>query len=461
MRWRALTILFCVVFGGQTALANAPESSLRPVARPDTKPVVQVASAAGTGVVRPVLRPTNDVKTVPSPTQTTAGNLGFQRWITGFRSRALSAGIQPAVFDRALKGVKYNADVIQKDRNQSEFTKTIWDYLDSAASDARIRNGKSALQKHRKKLEAIERSYGVDKEVVVAIWGLESAYGTYRGSTPTIEALATLAYDGRRGEFFEAELVAALKILQNGDTSARDMTGSWAGAMGHTQFIPTSYLKFAVDFTGDGKRNIWSEDPSDALASTAAYLAKSGWQKGKPWGVEVRLPQGFNYLLANREILKRPSDWAALGIKDMTGRAVPNSHGKGSILLPAGGTGAAFMIFRNFDAIETYNTADAYVIGVGHLADRIEGAPAIQGKWPRQDRALSLKERVELQRRLTGAGFDTVKIDGKIGPLTINAVREFQQAKGLMPDGYASPTLLKTLRNDKRGGGNGQVSDTN
>lgn len=451
MRWRFYTAMICACLFGQVASANAPSESLRPVARPDTGGTVQVASATGIGAIRPVLRPTEAIKTVPAPTPA-AGNLGFQRWITGFRSRALKAGIQASVFDKAVRGIKYNADVIQKDRNQSEFTKTIWDYLDSAASDTRIRNGKAALRKHRKKLDAIERRYGVDKEIVVAVWGLESAYGTYRGDVPTIEALATLAYDGRRGKFFEAQLVAALKILQNGDVSARKMTGSWAGAMGHTQFIPTSYLSFAVDFTGDGKRNIWSDDPSDALASTAAYLAKSGWQKGKPWGVEVSLPKGFNYQLANRKILKNPSEWAKLGVKDMNGRAVPNSHGKGSILLPAGGNGAAFMIFRNFDAIERYNTADAYVIGVGHLADRIDGGPAIQGKWPRQDRALTLKERKELQRRLTRSGFDTVKIDGKIGPLTINAVRDYQRSKGLTPDGYASLTLLKKLRKEKTGG---------
>uniref|UniRef100_UPI00356723B2 lytic murein transglycosylase n=1 Tax=Shimia sp. TaxID=1954381 RepID=UPI00356723B2 len=374
-------------------------------------------------------------------------------WINGFRGRALRAGIQPSVFDTALSGVRYNAGVIQKDRNQSEFTKTIWDYLDSAASDTRIRNGKAALRQHRRTLDAIERRYGVDKEVVVAVWGLESAYGTFRGSIPTIEALATLAYDGRRGRFFEGQLIAALKILQNGDVTARDMTGSWAGAMGHTQFIPTSYLSFAVDFTGDGRRDIWDDDPADALASTAAYLARSGWQSGKPWGVEVRLPSGFNYQLANRKILKAPSDWAALGITGIDGRAVPDRHGRGSILLPAGGNGAAFMIFRNFDAIERYNTADAYVIGVGHLSDRIKGGKEIQGSWPRGDRALSEGERKELQRLLTRAGFDTEKIDGKIGPLTINAVRDYQSAKGLTPDGYASLSLLQRLRTEQGGSG--------
>lgn len=451
MRLRFLMVFLCACALGQFANASAPENSLRPVARPAAQDTMQLASATTGGVVRPA-----DAKTTPVPILT-SGNLGFQRWIEGFRGRALSAGIQPKVFDRAFRNVQYNTSVIQKDRNQSEFTKTIWDYLDSAASDTRIKNGKSALRKHRKKLEAIERRYGVDKEVVVAVWGLESAYGTYRGDTPVIEALATLAYDGRRGKFFEAQLMAALKILQSGDTTPNKMKGSWAGAMGHTQFIPTSYLAFAVDFTGDGKRDIWSNDPSDALASTAAYLAKSGWQKGKPWGVEVRLPRGFNYQLANRKIVKSPSGWASLGIKGMNGKSVPDSYGKGSILLPAGGNGAAFMIFRNFSAIERYNTADAYVIGVGHLSDRIKGGPAIQGKWPRGDRSLTQKERKELQRRLTRAGFDTQKIDGKIGPLTINAVRDYQKSIGQTPDGYASLTLLNRLRKDRSTGGKSNI----
>lgn len=448
MRLRFLTVFLSACVLGQSAAANAPDRSLRPVARPSSPDKVQMASATSTGTVRPVMRPIANVTTTTEPTLA-AGNLGFQSWIEGFRKRAQSAGIQATVFDRAFQNVRYNTGVIQKDRNQSEFTKTIWDYLDSAASQARIKNGKAALRKHYEKLDSIERRYGVEKEVVVAVWGLESAYGTYRGDTPVIEALATLAYDGRRGAFFEAQLLAALEILQSGDTTTNNMTGSWAGAMGHTQFIPTSYLEYAVDFTGDGKRDIWSNDPSDALASTAAYLAKSGWKTGKPWGVEVSLPKGFGYQQANRKIIKTPSDWASLGVKATNGKPVPNSYGNGSILLPAGGDGAAFMIFNNFDAIELYNTADAYVIGVGHLSDRIVGGSEIQGEWPRGDRALSQQERMELQRRLTRVGFDTQKIDGKIGPLTIDAVREYQSANGMAQDGYASLTLLKQLRKER------------
>ena len=201
-------------------------------------------------------------------------------WISGFKRRAQRAGIDKRVFEDAFQDVRYDAKVIKRDRNQSEFTKTIWNYLDTAVSKARIKNGKSAIAKHKKTLEAIEAKYGVDKEVVAAIWGLESAYGAFPGGKNVMQSLATLAYDGRRGAFFEEQLIAALKILQNGDNTPNSITGSWAGAMGHTQFIPTSYLDYAVDFTGDGKRDIWSNDPSDALASTAAYLKNLDGSRG-------------------------------------------------------------------------------------------------------------------------------------------------------------------------------------
>ncbi|EPX77436.1 lytic murein transglycosylase [Litoreibacter arenae] len=393
--------------------------------------------------LRPVIREAAPAE--PAPVELAASNARFQLWIKALRPRALAQGISVATFDQAFQGVRYDADVIKRDRNQSEFTKTLWDYLDSAASDVRIANGKAAVAKHRSTLERIEARYGVDKEVVAAIWGLESAYGTFRGSKDLVGSLATLAFDTRRGAFFEQQLLAGLKILQSGDVAPRSMTGSWAGAMGHTQFIPTSYLDYAVDFTGDGKRDIWGDDPTDALASTANYLAKFGWTKGQPWGVEVTLPQGFDYALANRKVLKSPAEWGAMGIKNMGGQDVPN-HGEASILLPAGAKGAAFMIFRNFEVIERYNTADAYVIGVGHLADRIKGGPAIQSGWPRGDRALKFDERKEMQRLLTAKGFDTKKIDGKIGPLTIEAVRGFQRSIGMVPDGYASLDILQRLR---------------
>jgi len=257
--------------------------------------------------------------------------------------------------------------------------------------------------------------------------------------------MASLAYDARRAAFFEGQVIAALKIVQNGDTHLNALSGSWAGAMGHTQFMPGSFLDHAVDWTGDGRRDIWSDDPRDALASTAAYLKNNGWITGQPWGAEVRLPDGFDYFSVSRDIKKSPSEWAALGVLDMQGVAVPD-HGSASILLPAGAQGAAFMVFENFGVLESYNTADAYVIAVGHLSDRIKGAGPFQGGWPLQDRALSYDERIALQEMLTAQGFDTQKIDAKIGPLTVNALRGWQAAQGMVPDGYASPALLEKLR---------------
>jgi membrane-bound lytic murein transglycosylase B len=447
MRTKFITL--AIVLSGTLASAGPVEQSLRPMQRVAAEAEVSRSAVSLVSVVAPKssIRPETRPAVAPKPvTQVSAADqAGFETWITGFRARALRAGVSPGVFDRAFAGARYDADVVRRDRNQSEFTKTIWDYLDSAASDARVKNGKAALRKHAALLDQIEARYDVDKDVVVAIWGLESAYGTFRGTNPVIGSLATLAYDGRRGSFFEGQLIDALRILQNGDVELANFTGSWAGAMGHTQFIPSSYQTLAVDFDGDGKRDIWSDNPADALASTANYLAKNGWIKGAPWGVEVRLPDGFDYTLANRDIRKMPSDWAKLGVVDLDGQPV-RDHGSASVLLPAGAKGAAFLIFKNFDVIETYNTADAYVLGVGHLSDRITGAGPIRSSWPREDRALSFAERKEMQRLLTAKGFDTKKIDGKIGPLTINAVRAFQTSIGDIPDGYASLNILKKLR---------------
>jgi len=375
----------------------------------------------------------------------TGTEAGFAAWVAGFRPRALAAGITGQTFDDAFRDARFDPAVVEKDRNQSEFTKSIWDYLDSAVSDERVAKGQAALQDNLALLERIEATFGVDKQVVVAVWGLESAYGTYRGTYPLIGTLATLAFDTRRGAFFEEQLLAALTILQNGDVDAAAMTGSWAGAMGHTQFIPTSYLAHAVDFTGDGRRDIWSDDPADALASTAAYLANAGWQTGKPWGVEVTLPPGFDYGDTGERVKKPVAGWQALGVRTAEGGALPD-HGPASVLLPAGAQGAAFLVFANFGAIERYNAADAYVIGVGHLADRIAGAPPIRAAWPRQNRVLSFDERVELQRRLAAAGFDPGAADGRIGPNTIAAVRAFQRSIGAVPDGYASLGVLQKLR---------------
>ena len=404
MRWAVtLGAIGGALIISQSAQSQTISGSLRPELRPGGSEVTRAGSipilvVPGLTVSRPKMRPTDVAEQAPPQVAPSAKDAGFQEWRVGLEARAQAQGIRPDVFEAAFRGVHYDPDVLKRDRNQSEFTKTIWEYLDSAASNTRVENGRAALRKHRRVLEMIEARYGVEKEVVVAVWGLESNYGTYRGQSDVIQSLATLAYDGRRGAFFEEQLIAALKILQSGDTSPRNMTGSWAGAMGHTQFIPTSYLDYAVDFTGDGKRDIWSDDPTDALASTAAYLAKFGWTKGQPWGVEVQLPRNFDFASSIRYITRTPARWARLGVVGMDGKAVPN-HGQASILLPAGSRGVALMIFDNFGVIERYNAADAYVIGVGHLSDRIGGASKFKASWPRDDRALTLSERQEMQRR--------------------------------------------------------------
>nr|WP_233192757.1 lytic murein transglycosylase [Acidimangrovimonas sediminis] len=397
---------------------------------------------------RPTLRPeaaSADAGSSAELVKVSAGDSGFQRWVTGFRRRAIAQGISPKVFDWAFSGVHLDPGVLAKDRHQSEFTKTIWQYLASAASDKRIATGRQMMRKYGRVLDQIQRTYHVDKSVVVAIWGMESNYGSHRGSTQIIPALATLAYDGRRGKFFEAQLIDALKIIQQGNVAPRNMTGSWAGAMGHTQFIPSSYLAYAVDFRGDGKRDIWSDDPTDALASTASYLHRFGWREGQPWGIEVALPRGFNYALTGHGTHKSVREWERLGVRTATGRALPN-YGEASVLLPAGAQGAAFLIFHNFKAIEHYNSADAYVIAVGYLASRIEGGPPIRHSWPVGDRALTSAERQQLQARLTRAGFNTGGVDGRIGPMTIRAIRAYQRHVGMIPDGYASLALLQRLR---------------
>ncbi len=415
--YRCAMLALVAVFLAAPVWAIGPETSIRPAERQAEKGQVSLSQT----------------------------DEGLAEWLVGFRARALAQGIHAATFDAALEGVSYDPAIIKRDRNQAEFTKAIWDYLDTAVSDLRIESGRKVLGTWHDTLSRIEAQYGVEKEVIVAIWGLESAFGTFRGNAPVINGLATLAFDARRAEFFEGELIHALRILQEGDTTLAQMRGSWAGAMGHTQFMPSSFAAHAVDFDGDGKRNIWEDDPRDALASTGAYLKHFGWIKGQPWGVEVRLPAGFDHTLADRDITKLPGNWGQMGIVPVTGR-LNDDDGPASILLPGGAEGAAFMIFANFAVLEKYNTADAYVIGVGHLSDRIKGGKAIEHSWPRHLRALSKPERIELQERLTAAGFDTVKIDAKMGPLTINAVRRFQKAKGLVPDGFPSLSILDRLR---------------
>ena len=448
-----LTVIGVLLVWAGASFASPPENSLRPLMRPvpGAVSVLEVASIEITPEIlaafRPVMRGEAPVALPASEEQVSrpVSDAGFRAWIAEFSTRARAQGISQETLNRAFDGVELNERVIERDRNQAEFSRTLWDYLDSAASATRIANGRAAHAEWRRTLAAIERDYGVEAEIVAAIWGLESAYGTFRGDVAIIEAMATLAYEGRRQEFFEAQLMAALEIIDDGDITSGNMRGSWAGAMGHTQFMPTSFIEHAVDHTGDGRRDIWGDSPADALASTANYLSENGWTHGQPWGLEVVLPDGFDYTQSGELIEENAAHWNRLGVRLADGGQVPE-HGPSSILLPGGHSGVALVVYENFHVIETYNPADAYVIGVGHLADRIAGGNAFQGDWPRGDRALSNEERFEMQRLLTAAGFSTERVDGIVGPLTIQAVREYQAAEGLVPDGYASVGLLHRLR---------------
>lgn len=367
---------------------------------------------------------------------------GFGNWIAGFRGRARAAGISEQAFQAAFANVQYLQDSIERDRNQAEFVKPLGEYMSTAASDARVTNGQAMMGQYASLLARIEATYGVDAHVVVAVWGMETNYGQRRGDVPLISTLATLAYDGRRGKFFEEQLIAALQILQRGDVAPSNITGSWAGAMGHTQFIPTSYQAYAVDFTGDGRRDIWADDPSDALASTAAYLSRYNWRNGQPWGVEVVLPSGFDFGQTGR---RAPSDWGQIGVRGVDGQVVPN-HGEAELMMPTGAGGPAFLTFSNYTAISRYNNAQAYIIGVGHLGDRIRGMGPLRTSWPAGDRGLLRAERVELQQRLTNAGYSTQGVDGRLGPNTRAAIRAYQRTVGLPPDGHPSFGLLERLR---------------
>ncbi len=373
-------------------------------------------------------------------------NPAFDAWKAEFRARARSAGIAQNILDPALEGAGFLPDVVARDRRQAEFTRTFEDYITAiAVTDERISAGRAAQARHSDTLRAIESRYGVEAEVITAVWGLESRYGTERGDIPAISALATLAFDGRRGAFFESQLLAALRILQRGDTTLANLRGSWAGAMGHTQFIPTTYQEYAVDFTGNGRRDIWADDPSDALASAANYLSRMGWRRGQPWGVEVRLPEGFDTSLAGRGSTRAVSEWSGLGVRDVNGGPVAD-HGPSSLLLPDGPRGPAFVIFRNFTALMRYNNSEFYVIGVGHLSDRLRGRGPIQGNFQPDRFGLRLADRQELQRLLTRAGFHTQGVDGVIGPNSEAAIRSYQQSRGMSVTGQPSRALLEQLR---------------
>lgn len=337
-------------------------------------------------------------------------NTEFTNWLMAFRPRARRAGISSGILDVAFAQAGFIPGVITRDRTQIQTRRTLEEYLSIATSDERIAKGRAAISRHASMLNAIEARFGVDSSIVAAIWGVESQFGEKRGQIPVISSTATLAFDGRRAGFYESQLLAALQILERGDTTPEQLTGSWAGAMGHTQFIPTSYQSFAVDFSGDGRRDVWSENPTDALASTASYLARNGWRNGMKWGAEA-------------------------GTGGTSGRTIQPQSG-----------GVRFTVTSNFNVIKTYNNSDFYAIGVGHLADRLDGAGPLQGSFPPDANGLTKEDRLSIQRGLQERGYDVGAIDGVIGTKTETAIRDFQRRRGLAVTGVATAEILAALR---------------
>ncbi|MCW5771626.1 MAG: lytic murein transglycosylase [Rhodospirillaceae bacterium] len=369
---------------------------------------------------------------------------GFRAWLAGFKAEAAKQGIGAATLERAFAKVHYNARVIELDNHQPEFTKPIWDYIGGVVTDSALRQGRRMLAQHGPLLKRVSARYGVPPEYLLAIWRIESGFGANFGSFSVVESLATLAYAGRRQDFWKTELIAALRLVERGEVPVEKLVGSWAGAMGHTQFMPSGYLNRAVDFDGDGKRDLWSSLP-DVFASTANYLVIGGWSGTQPFGTEVRLPEKFPYELAETT-LQPVGAWRKLGVTLANGKPLPEWPGDLGILVPAGHKGPAFLLTGNYRAILSYNNAAAYALAVGLFAERLRGGGIVARPWPTDDRMLSRTEKEELQRLLQERGFDPGKIDGQVGPTTRGAIRSFQKKAGLVPDGYADIALLEALR---------------
>lgn len=360
------------------------------------------------------------------------------------RAQAAQNGVSGAVFDRIMGSVRPDREVLAFLDRQPEFRTPIWDYLAGLVDEERVDDGIAAMRRHASALAAAERRFNVPQAVIAAIWGVESNYGQNMGRRPLLESLSALSCEGRRQTFFRGELIATLRIIANGDIPASELRGSWAGAFGQTQFIPSTYQRLAVDMDGDGRRDIVNS-VADAVGSTGNYLARAGWVNGLRWGYEVRLPRGFNADLAGRTKKRDISDWRRMGLRRMDGSELPGS-GPRAVLLPAGINGPAFLVSRNFDAIFSYNQAESYALAISLLSDRLEGLPGVQTPWPTDDPPLSRAERRELQTLLIRAGYDIGDVDGILGAKSREAIRDAQARLGMEPSGRAGGRLLRALR---------------
>ncbi len=408
-----------------------------------------VATLAGCATEPSTPPPSQAPSTISAPsteakTDDAALQQGFAGWVMTFRATARAAGIDEATLRVAFADVHYLPRVVELDRAQPEFTRTVWDYLDSAVSPQRVALGQDKLLRFRVETDAAAARYGVPPNILVAIWGVESNYGGNYGTIPTIDALATLGFEGRREDWARGQLLAALRILQNGDIDRAQMIGSWAGAMGQTQFLPSVFLAYAVDADGDGRRDIWGS-MADVMASTANLLARKGWQADQPWGIEVRLPPGFDVGRADVAVRQSAAQWGAEGVRTMDGAPLPE-FADGTIMLPAGARGPAFLVGPNFRAIQRYNNSTSYALAIGLLAQRLGGGPGVQAPWPRDLPALTRSQLQALQMALNRRGFDSGTPDGVMGPVTRDGLRRYQRSVGLPTDGYPTLDLLERLQ---------------
>jgi membrane-bound lytic murein transglycosylase B len=392
-------------------------------------------------------------KTVPVPVVKPEEEMRFAAFLQDFRPEALKAGVMPATYDRAVSDIHVNVRVEELNEKQPEFVRPVWEYLAGAISPMRVDRGRQQIAANADLFARLQTNYGVPPEILTAIWGLETGYGQNEGTFNLFEALATLAYDGPRVEYGRRQFIAALKIADIEGRDPRSMTGSWAGAFGHTQFVPTTFLERAVDGDGDGKRDVWNS-PADALASAANYLKQSGWRSGESWGEEVQLPEGFPYELADTDNRKPLAEWTRLGVRKISGEPLGDDADSTAIFLPAGYRGPAFLVRNNFYVILKYNAATSYALAIGLLADRLrsEGTSAtfgVQANWPLDEAPLDESSRTALQEGLNALGFPTGGTDGMLGRQSRAAIRAYQKARGLAADGFATANLLTRILNER------------
>ncbi|MCO5091391.1 lytic murein transglycosylase [Bosea sp. (in: a-proteobacteria)] len=399
-----------------------------------------IAASALISLAPALAQTTGSIAVSGAQARATPASASFDVFLQRLWPLAQARGISRATFDLAFRGVTPDASIVALTKKQSEFSAPIWSYLENAVGGARIQRGREAAAENAGVLSQVEARYGVPKEIVLGVWGMETNYGSFKGGKDVIRSLATLASVRYRGDFFRDELLTALELIEKGHVERSELRGSWAGAMGHTQFMPSSYLKYAVDWTGDGHADIWTSS-SDAIASTANYLKGYGWVAGLPWGMEVTLPQGFDHRLGKGSF----SAFASAGIRRADGKALPAS-GEGRLFYPAGHTGPVMLLTANFDVIKKYNSSDAYALAVGHLGDRIAGRAALQASWPTKAPRLDMAATRDLQHRLKALGLYEHDADGRIGTGTREAVRRYQIGAGEIADGYPTPALLARLR---------------